>query len=280
MKERIAAVFVALMMTAIASAQIPNPSFENWTDEQPDGWVTNNVPGSITAITRVQPAAAGTYALQGEVVPFLEISNYGPFVQAIFPFNDRPAELTGSYKFTSVGGDTFYILVSMYSQSGLVFVAAGAINPPPSDLAFQRFSLPLQYFSEARPDTCLIEFFIAGEDTVHAGSRFVVDDLAFAGSATGVEEDSGIPETFGLAQNYPNPFNPSTTIRYTLPAVGHVRLTVSNLLGETVATVVDAVEPAGTHGVRFDAAALPSGLYFYTLRSGALTETRRMMLLR
>ncbi|HEY5565232.1 MAG TPA: T9SS type A sorting domain-containing protein, partial [Rhodothermia bacterium] len=90
----------------------------------------------------------------------------------------------------------------------------------------------------------------------------------------------GVPDAFRLEQNYPNPFNPATTIQYTLPVAGHVTLTVSNLLGETVATIVDSGQPAGRSEVRFDASALPSGVYFYTIRSGAYVDTRRMLLLK
>jgi len=270
-----------LAIAAAAFAQIPNPSFENWTNGFPDGWSANNVPGFVVPVTPVQPGAEGTYALQGEVVSFLGLGNYPPYVQTIFPYTGRPAALTGSYKFTAVEGDSMFIYIGLYNLSLGYGLGFGALVPLPTGASFQSFSVPIEYADPSSlPDSCLIQFFISGSDTVHAGSRMVVDNLSFSGSATAVGEERGLPGAFTLQQNYPNPFNPTTSIRYSLATGGRTTLTVSNLLGESVATLVDAEQPAGTYDVRFDAAALPSGLYFYTLRSGAFLETRRMMFLK
>jgi len=274
-------VLATLVIGMTASAQIPNPSFEDWTNGQPDGWGTTNIPGFVTPVTPVQPGAVGNFALQGDVVSWAGVGSYPPFVQAVFPVSERPAALTGSYIFNPVGGDSMYIFVAFYDLSlGFAF-GAGELTPLPTGSSYQTFSVPIEYFDQtAIPDTCLIWFTISGEDTVFIGSRMVIDNLAFSGTATAVGDEPGVPGEFALEQNFPNPFNPSTSIRYTLPASGQATLTVSNLIGETVATIVDAEQPAGTYEVRFDAARLPSGLYFYTLRSGVFTETRRMMLLK
>jgi hypothetical protein len=87
------------------------------------------------------------------------------------------------------------------------------------------------------------------------------------------------PETMVLAQNYPNPFNPSTLIEFVVPMSGHATMKVYNVLGQEVATLFDGSAQAGTiNTARFSAANLPSGLYFYTLRSAGQTETKRMLL--
>jgi len=85
---------------------------------------------------------------------------------------------------------------------------------------------------------------------------------------------------FALGQNYPNPFNPATTIGYTLAQGGHVSLTVWSITGSRVATLVDAVQPAGLHRARFEPAGLSSGVYFYTLRQGELVRTGKMLYVR
>jgi hypothetical protein len=96
---------------------------------------------------------------------------------------------------------------------------------------------------------------------------------------TGVEDTRALPTTLTLSQNYPNPFNPTTRIEFGLPSESHIRLEVYNLLGEQVATLVDEVRTAGYHTVSFDAARLPSGLYFYRLMSGERTTMIRKMVL-
>jgi len=82
----------------------------------------------------------------------------------------------------------------------------------------------------------------------------------------------------GCSHNYPNPFNPSTTITYILPANSHVTLTVYNTLGQLVTTLVNQDERAGAHDVRWNAGNAASGIYFYRLNAGSVTETKKMIL--
>jgi hypothetical protein len=86
------------------------------------------------------------------------------------------------------------------------------------------------------------------------------------------------PAVFSLRQNYPNPFNPSTTIAYQIPSAGRVMLSVYDLLGRVVATLVDERKDAGSYTVRFDGRALSSGVYIYRLTAGQYIQTRKMVL--
>jgi hypothetical protein len=81
-------------------------------------------------------------------------------------------------------------------------------------------------------------------------------------------------------QNYPNPFNPSTTIKYDLPQASHVTLTVYDLLGREVATLVNNVEEPGHKSVEWNAAAVASGVYFYQLKAGEFVRTKKLLLFR
>jgi hypothetical protein len=108
--------------------------------------------------------------------------------------------------------------------------------------------------------------------------------------ATGIEDDTpeagGLPKAFALAQNYPNPFNPQTTIRYTLAADAHVRLSIHNLRGEAVTTLVSRDEKAGEYSVAWDGRnasgeRVASGIYFYRLSLGdGKTMTKKMVVLK
>ncbi len=98
---------------------------------------------------------------------------------------------------------------------------------------------------------------------------------------TGVEgTEISLPTHYALEQNFPNPFNPSTTIRYSLPEMSYVTLTMFNALGQRVATLVDGEVAAGYHEVHFDAARLASGVYVYRLAAGAQVLARKLILLR
>jgi len=94
-----------------------------------------------------------------------------------------------------------------------------------------------------------------------------------------VPEISG-PSVFGLAQNYPNPFNPTTEIRYTLAAAGHVSLRVFDVLGKLVATLVHGNEQAGSKSVTFHAHGLASGVYYYRLQTDGQSLTRKLLVIR
>ena len=93
-------------------------------------------------------------------------------------------------------------------------------------------------------------------------------------------EDDVVPGTFALEQNYPNPFNPVTTIEYTVPATGLIRLEVFDLLGRSVAVLVNGEQAVGVYAVQFDASQLASGLYFYRVSAGTQTKVRQMMLIK
>jgi len=113
---------------------------------------------------------------------------------------------------------------------------------------------------------------------------------------TPVEDDIQIVDRFEFFQNYPNPFNPSTKIIFTIPNVtlsassraesrdegARVQLKVYDVLGNEVATLVDEYKPAGIYNVQFtmNKEQLSSGLYFYQLKAGAYSETKKMMYLK
>jgi chitinase len=97
---------------------------------------------------------------------------------------------------------------------------------------------------------------------------------------TTVKKIEEIPESFSLSQNYPNPFNPSSVIKYSLPNTAWVRLEVFNLIGQEIAVLVNEEQKAGNHEVIFQNPGLGSGVYFYRLTAGKLTDTRKMIIVR
>ena len=108
--------------------------------------------------------------------------------------------------------------------------------------------------------------------------------FALPRQAFSTTRSTALPTDFALGQNYPNPFNPSTIIPYQLPAATHVRLEVFNLLGQRIATLVDAERAAGTHTAQWDGTdaagrAVGAGVYIYQLSSDGMRVSRRMVLI-
>ena len=105
-----------------------------------------------------------------------------------------------------------------------------------------------------------------------------------------IEVQFGLPQKYELSQNYPNPFNPVTTIQFSIPQSGNVKLSVYNLLGEQVAVLVNEFKDAGVHTINFSAAygsasggtafRLESGVYIYKLEVNGLVHSRKMMLVK
>jgi len=95
-----------------------------------------------------------------------------------------------------------------------------------------------------------------------------------------VNIESDVVLSYDLMQNFPNPFNPSTVIRYSLPVAGVVTIDVFDALGEKVSTLLNGQVEAGYHSIAFDAAKLPSGLYFYKINSGNFTAVKKMLYLK
>ncbi len=97
---------------------------------------------------------------------------------------------------------------------------------------------------------------------------------------TEVKSDPIIAKTFKLYQNYPNPFNPTTTINYSLPKGGYVRLMVFNSIGSKVANIVDGYKPSGDYSVSFNGSNLTSGIYIYRLESGNYIASKKFILMK
>jgi len=93
-------------------------------------------------------------------------------------------------------------------------------------------------------------------------------------------ENEIIPTGYLLEQNYPNPFNPETVIEYALPVQTEVRLVVYDLRGQEVARLIDGVQQAGNHNIKWDASNVASGIYIYRLQAADFVQTRKMVLLK
>ena len=121
--------------------------------------------------------------------------------------------------------------------------------------------------------------------TTITGDVATVDSLLCNNFPTDIEQLPDSPdanaEEFTLFQNYPNPFNPSTRISYSLPNSGFVSLTVHDILGREIETLVSEFQEAGIYAAHFDASKFASGIYFYKLQAGSgLLETKKMLFLR
>ena len=98
---------------------------------------------------------------------------------------------------------------------------------------------------------------------------------------TGIKSNSGeVLSSYKLYQNYPNPFNPTSNIKYQISKSSNVKLTVYDVLGHEVTTLVNGVYTPGTYNITFDASSYPTGIYFYKLSAGSFSESKKMLLIK
>ncbi|MEO8233453.1 MAG: cellulase family glycosylhydrolase [Ignavibacteriota bacterium] len=104
--------------------------------------------------------------------------------------------------------------------------------------------------------------------------------MDFVLTTVNAETEIKNPNTYSLQQNFPNPFNPSTTITFSTKEFGNVQIDVFDMLGREIINLVNSELPAGMHSVDFEGTGLSSGIYYYILKAGDFTTSRKMILLK
>ncbi len=107
-----------------------------------------------------------------------------------------------------------------------------------------------------------------------------ISEVYYNESPLAIGDNPYIASGFELSQNYPNPFNPVTHISYTLPVTCQVKLSVFNVLGEEVSTLVNNVVTSGKHTATWNASNMPSGVYFYSIEAGGFKQIKKLLLIK
>jgi hypothetical protein len=110
--------------------------------------------------------------------------------------------------------------------------------------------------------------------------RYGDDRGALPYGTTAIDDLATTPDNIQLLTNYPNPFNASTTINFQLPKSSHVTIEVFDIMGRSIAVLLNSEQAAGNHHLTWNASELPSGMYFYKLITDDFNMVGRMMLLK
>ncbi len=267
----------------------------------------NTLPGSEIILVFGQEEPIGS------AIPFIEVSlnggyswYYSPLSQFpdYFPFN---SELVNEVR--------WYLTGTSQTQSGFVLFTDNSGGVPVELVSFTAESIEneiqLKWTTATELNNLGFEIerktdeenwrtinFIKGKGTTTEFQDYLFIDDLFGVTATklyyrlkqvdfsGVYEYSEeievvrAPVSFCLEQNYPNPVNPITTISYQIPHQEFVTLKVYDVLGNEIGTLVNEEKPSGEFEVQFDATGLPSGIYFYQLKTSSFVQTRKMILLK
>jgi hypothetical protein len=196
--------------------------------------------------------------------------------------NDR-LRITGLGQFETYlngsGNDYTPMTVTLVSASGSGSVSRNLRgNTDQSEVGYDILLSEFSGVDLTAVDELELRFFYS---TANAAVDYAITRITLPEACEPVPVDaSELPAAFALGAAWPNPFNPSTTIGFSLAETGSATLAVYDLAGRQVATLVSGLVERGTHSVVFDAGALPSGVYFYSLEADGQLQTRKMLLVK
>lgn len=237
----------------------------------PDGNTMIGWGGAPTpAITEVRPD--GSTALE-MTFPYDSVLSYRaysyPFLFVTSPTSSDTLQTGGTALLRWKCAGVKAVDVDYSSDRGISWNTVATNYPAQADSI--AFSVPSDTLSQ-------LQFKVVESASVDSGMAFFSRKIPVESDISGIAQQS-VPESFALLNNYPNPFNPSTAIGYRLGASVHVTLTIYDVLGRVVRTLVDKVQSPGSYTVHLDGSTLASGVYFYRLMtSSGFVQTKKMIL--
>jgi hypothetical protein len=190
------------------------------------------------------------------------------------------------YDFTKVDADTYHVPVefTLSNEFWVVSVRHPDTIPGFDPCRGMGPCVGVHWTLPGAADADFTEYYTPGIGLVSSdgawSSNVLVHRVIDGVSTTGVGPVQDPIRAFALKQNYPNPFNPATVISYDLSEACRVTLTVFDLMGRDVATLVDAFEEPGARSVTLDGTSLASGVYYYRLQAGDYTESKKLVVMR
>jgi hypothetical protein len=261
--KRILSVALLLFFTATYSfGQIPNPGFESWSYQQPDGWrAYNNPPHSpFTFESMTLSAHSGLVGVKSEVVLTGPIYNPSGLYSGstasnyYFPVTTKPTKLKGWYILQTDGQDIFTVNVTMKAQGAII--GEGEFTSNTTNLSYSQFTTNINYTSAATPDSMkiIITFNHGLAGSGHAGSYFILDDLSTE-QTNSIEENQMAP----LFTVSPNPAAEFIRLHASKGNQIHT-FELTNACGQVLRTIQN---PSTTDNI--DISSFESGVYFYRI---------------
>ena len=254
MKKTILSIVWIIAFAASAMAQIPNPGFENFTTvgayDVPDGWGTMN---NTTAMASIYTATKGTPGSPGTSYLKLTSKTVGPGVvngiavsgvidsmtmmpKSGFAYNMRPASLTGKWQHMIYGSSQGSIQVTLtrwdMGMNMRMPVASGTVTLSGMTMSWANFTIPLTYVDGNNPDTCII-FMKASGSTPTNNDYLWVDNLAFSGSVTGIENHASVVTNMVV---FPNPSTETINVNLNLKTSQKVSIELTDITGKLILT--------------------------------------------
>ena len=293
--KTINSMIMAMFITASAFAQIPNSGFENWTTvgsySNPDGWGTMN---NTTAIASVYTATKGTPGSPG--VSYLKLTSKtvgtgvvnGVAVSGVidsltmmpksgFAYNMRPANFTGKWQHMIYGSSQGSIQVTLTRwDTGMnmrMNVASGSVTLAGMAMSWANFTIPLTYVDGNNPDTCIIVMKASGSAPTN-NDYLWVDNLAFSGTVTGIENQESFVTDMSI---YPNPSSDMVNFKFNIKTAQQINIEISDINGKLIRTESFG-RIQGETNQNMNISGIAKGTYFVKIKGEKSIETRKLVI--
>lgn len=295
MKKTILSIISVVAFIASAMAQIPNPGFESFTTvgayEVPNGWGTMN---NTTAIASIYTATKGTPGSPGAsylkltsktvsstVVNGIAVSGVLDSITMMpksgFAYNMRPASLTGKWQHMIYGSSQGSIQVTLTRwDTGMNMrmpVASGTVTLSGMAMSWANFTIPLTYVDGNNPDTCIIVMKASGSTPTN-NDYLWVDNLAFSGSVTGIENHASFVTNMVV---FPNPSTETINVNLNLKSSQKVSIELTDITGKLILTK-DAGTLTGESKQMLNVTGVSKGTYLVRIVADAGTEVRKIVI--
>ncbi len=299
--RRYSTLFLSLLISGAAIAQIPNPSFESWTAhtgyDTPDSWGNTNSFTTLASVftcekgTTGAPSGSSYLKLTSKSVPMVGVvpgvavtgtisvsgTTYG--VSGGFAYNQRPANLTGSWEYMAAGADHGQIAVflskwnmALNKRDTVSFTNYAVPGLPGMVMVWATFSIPLTYQGGQYPDSAMI-LVSSSTATPVANSYIYLDNLAFAGNVpSGVVT---VVNDHAETTIYPNPAKDKATIYYYSLLSGNVNISITDIAGRTIKNITAPVVN-GSNNISLDLTGIIKGNYIINLSDGVGSESKKL----
>ncbi|MBI3520758.1 MAG: T9SS type A sorting domain-containing protein [Bacteroidetes bacterium] len=295
MKKTINSIILAMLISASTIAQIPNAGFETFTNmgsyDIPNGWGTMN---NATATSSVFTATKGTPGSPG--ASYLKLTSKtvsttvvnGIAVSGVldsmtmtpksgFAMSTRPANLTGKWQHMIYGSSQGSIQVILTRwDTGMMMqmpVASGSVTLSGMAMSWANFTIPLTYVDGNNPDTCIIIMKASGSAPTN-NDYLWVDNLAFSGSVTGIENHESFVSEMVV---YPNPSSEVVNFKFNIKSAQQINIEITDINGKVIrSNNFGKMQGESTQSVNISGIA--KGTYFVKINGEQATETRKLVI--
>ena len=267
-----------LLIPTFSFCQIPNHSFESWTDSVPDNWITNSSPPSLLPVLPSTDAHTGNFSLQCQIVDDSGFP-FGPYIQPAsgsygFPYNDNDSILYGFYKSNLIGSNLGLVEVIVY-DSLLLPIGAG-ISFLSSSTNFTEFTVPIIYLPGAIASEMTIIIQMSDTDSTsifNVGSYFLIDDLSFTHTSS-VNIQTPDENYYSVS---PNPATDFMTIHADLSMRRKQYYAIYDVTGKKILSDhLIAINDDSTSAI--DVSSLPTGNYLMVITDGENSATKKIII--